>query len=201
MRFHEWLCDKLIRNVVNRRAPDFVVGGFDDPYLHRWYLTPWSKYDRQNPPFWSQVTRRLLPNVYLHKFLRSDDDRALHDHPWFNVSFLLQGSYIEETIRAGGVKVRTRRDAGALKLRSPWASHRVELLQVLTKYNGDRDGGPITLENVEAEMRDQPCWTLFMTSPRVREWGFHCPDAGWVMWKNFVSGAADGNNIGKGCNQ
>ncbi len=195
MKLHERLFFWMMRNVASRREPDFIVGGFDDPYLYRWYLTPWSKYDRENPPFWSQVTRRLLPNVYLHQFIRSDDDRALHDHPWFNVSFLLYGSYIEESIAKGGIKVRIRRDPGAWKLRSPWAAHRVELIQRVKYPYSSAD------PSWKQEWQEATCWTLFMTSPRVREWGFHCPDAGWVVWKNFVSSAADGNNIGKGCNQ
>ena len=51
-----WL-RKLITGV-----PHMVIGGAEDPYLLRWYLIP------RNP----------FVNVYLHKFLRSDDDRALH---------------------------------------------------------------------------------------------------------------------------
>ena len=43
-------------------------------------------------------------NLYLHEFSRSDDDRALHDHPWlFNLSVLLSGTYVEHTIDAGGI--------------------------------------------------------------------------------------------------
>ncbi len=42
------------------RKPDFIIGGPENPYLLRWYLIP------QNRFF----------NVYLHKILRSDDDRA-----------------------------------------------------------------------------------------------------------------------------
>ena len=59
------MADRLIVR-VQRRAPDFVIGGSDNPYLLRWFLIP------RNPVF----------NVYLHKFMRSDDDRALHTHPW-----------------------------------------------------------------------------------------------------------------------
>jgi hypothetical protein len=182
MSLHQRLFKYLVRTVASVRPPDFIVGGADNPYLFRWYLTPWSEYDRRNPPLWSQFTKRLLPNIYLHQFLRSDDDRALHDHPWFNLSFILFGSYVEETIHAGGIKGRARRVAGDWKVRTPWASHRVELLPGFD--------GP----------QEQPCWTLFVTSPRVREWGFHCPDAGWVVWTKFTA-ETDSGNIGKGCNQ
>lgn len=59
--------------------PHFIIGGTDRPYLLRWFLIP----------------RNRWFNIYLHKFCRDDDDRALHDHPWWFVSIMLQGSYVE----------------------------------------------------------------------------------------------------------
>jgi hypothetical protein len=49
-----------------KRRPDFIIGGADNPYLLRWWIIP----------------RNRWCNVYLHKILRDDDPRALHDHPW-----------------------------------------------------------------------------------------------------------------------
>lgn len=40
-------------------------------------------------------------------------------------------------------------------------------------------------------------WTIFITGPKVREWGFHCPK-GWRPWQEFCSGASPGQ-VGKGC--
>jgi hypothetical protein len=139
------------------REPDVYIGGREDTYLERWWLIP------RNPVF----------NVYLHHFLRSDDDRALHDHPWVNLSILLAGSYTEHTIAAGGVNVRTERRAGDMKLRSPLAAHRVELT-------------------------DGACWTLFITGPRIRDWGFHCRK-GWVSHKAFVHVDGKDETVGSGC--
>ncbi|AOK04059.1 hypothetical protein WK25_05995 [Burkholderia latens] len=145
---------------ITRRAPDFVIGKPAAPYLLRWWVLP----------------RNRFFNVYLHCFLRSDDDRALHDHPWANCSILLRGRYVEHTISAGGINVRTERAAPAWKLRmSGAAAHRLELI-------------------------DGPCWTLFVTGPRYREWGFHCPQRGWVPWKEFTS-ADNSGEIGRGCEQ
>jgi len=137
------------------RPADVVIGGEDDPYLRRWFVIP------RNPIF----------NVYLHHFLRSDDDRALHDHPWINLSILLHGSYVEHTIKAGGINVRVLRKAGGFKFRMARFAHRIELI-------------------------DGPCWTLFLTGPRLREWGFHCP-RGWRHWRDFT--ADNGRTIGRGC--
>ena len=43
-----------------------------------------------------------------------------------------------------------------------------------------------------------PVWTLFIASPRVREWGFHCP-SGWRRWQDFVAPTPGGNTTGRGC--
>lgn len=148
---------RRLSRVAARRQPDFIIGGAERPYLRRWWLIP------RNPIF----------NVYLHEFRRSDDDRALHDHPWFNVSLLLAGRYSEETIRAGGIHRRRMMGPGSLRVRAPWTAHRVEL------QPGER------------------CWSLFVTGPRVREWGFHCP-AGWVHWRRFTD-PNDTGRVGPGC--
>lgn len=156
------LKEKLI-NWLSRRAPDFVIGGHDRPYLLRWFVIP------RNPFF----------NVYLHQFLRSDDDRALHDHPWlFNGSWLLRGEYIEHTIEAGGLLIRTHRAAGDIKARWGKAPHRVELI--------NQNDVP------------QPCWTIFITGPRVRQWGFYCMERGWIHWKRFTA-SNDPGAVGAGC--
>lgn len=160
---------------ARRRSPDFVIGGAERPYLCRWWLLP------RNPVF----------NVYVHLFLRSDDDRALHDHPWaFNASWLLEGEYIEHTIPAGGVNVRTHRRAGAFKFRWGPAPHRVELIAPVLHRTAR--GDPIVLGG------PKPCWTLFITGPRVRQWGFHCQDHGWIHWQRFTA-TDDKGDVGRGC--
>lgn len=138
------------------RAPDFVIGGKENPYMRRWWVIP----------------RNRFFNIYLHHFLRSDDDRALHDHPWLNFSYLLDGEYTEWTIAAGGVNHSRVAKAGSWKFRRAKTAHRVEL------HNG-------------------PCWSLFITGPVIRTWGFHCP-AGWRPWQIFTD-QRDKGSIGRGC--
>lgn len=146
---------RWFEKIAANRPPDFIIGGAD-PYMLRWWVIP----------------RNRWFNIYLHRFLRSDDDRALHDHPWPNMSYLLDGSYTEHTIAAGGVNYSRIANTGSIKLRGPRFAHRVEL-------------------------HDGPCWSLFITGPVVREWGFHCP-AGWRHWKLFTSDR-DKGAIGRGC--
>lgn len=42
---------------------------------------------------------------------------------------------------------------------------------------------------------ENKCWTLFMTGPLIRQWGFHCPK-GWVFWRDYVD--ETGERKGKG---
>lgn len=150
------IAERLIARIT-RRPPDFIIGGAERPYIRRWWVIP----------------RNRWFNVYLHQFLRSDDDRALHDHPWSNCSILLRGSYIEHTIAAGGVNHKRVLSAGDVRLRlSGKFAHRIEL-------------------------HDGPCWTLFITGPRYRSWGFHC-ERGWVHWETFTA-ANDRGAVGPGC--
>jgi hypothetical protein len=151
----EWLSAHLIAWAA-RRTPDMLIGRPGDDYLRRWFVIP------RNPIF----------NIYLHQFLRSDDDRALHDHPWINLSLLLRGEYTEHTIAAGGVRSRVVYRTGNVKLRAARAAHRIEL------HAG-------------------PCWSLFLTGPKIRRWGFHCPN-GWRHWKQFTDPGNSGH-VGRGC--
>lgn len=167
----------LIRIGLNR-SPDFIVGGHDRPYLRRWFLIP----------------RNRFLNVYLHQFLRDDDDRALHDHPWAWCSILLRGAYVEHTIAAGGVHCRQLRQAPSIKVSGPWRAHRVELLSGLVSGTAGTDW--VLLDDYD-ETRRMPAWTLFITGPRMRSWGFHC-ERRWVDWREFTD-PDDTGATGRGC--
>ena len=148
------------------RKPDFIIGEIDSPYLLRWWLIPRNKYF----------------NIYLHKFCRSDDDQALHDHPWFNISFILKGKYTEHMpadrykwISNGDREVATKTRYPLIPVfRDSNSIHRVELI------------------------KGKPVWTLFITGPWRRNWGFWCP-FGWRPWREFVSITKGGNETGRGC--
>jgi len=148
---------------VTRRPPDFVIGGAERPYMLRWHLLK---------------TRWL--SVYLHQILRSDDDRALHDHRADNVSILLRGCYDEvmpcplhpEALHLGHF-LTLRRHAGDIVRRRAEALHRLELVDAA------------------------PCWTLWIKGRERRDWGFACRQ-GWVPWQVFTA-ADDSGQVGRGC--
>jgi hypothetical protein len=114
---------------------------------------------------WFIQRNKSAANLYLHCLMRDDDDRALHDHPWVNTSIVLAGSYREIT-PAGTVL----REPGAAVHREAEALHRLEVVQ-------------------------WPVWSLFVTGPKTREWGFQTP-GGWVHWRDFVPVEEGGRGLG-----
>jgi hypothetical protein len=90
-------------------------------------------------------------NVFLHNFLRSDPDHP-HDHPWVWGTLILKGGYwewIPKCIDNNIIgEIRIWRGPGTIRFKSAKSYHRIEIEP-----------------NVD-------CWTLFMTGPRIREWGF-----------------------------
>jgi hypothetical protein len=96
-------------------------------YMHRWRLrTPWFQ-------------------IRIHHILRSDNDRALHDHPFTFLSFILKGEYHEVT--PSGTQLWKR---FSIIFRRAEDQHRLIL-----------DSGPV--------------WTLVIGGPYRREWGFYTP--------------------------
>lgn len=141
------------------------------PFLYRWFLWPKNKY----------------LNAYLHHFVRDDEDRALHDHPWPNLSILLASQYIEHTIDAGGIHKRTVFKRGDIKFRTPYTAHRVELTN---DYERPDDLWLSDWLAYAARAADPAyarigSWSLFITGPVMHVWGFHCPETGWRSSAEF----------------
>lgn len=161
-RFTHWLARGIAARVSNiTRPPDFIIGDRSDPYMLRWWLIP------RNPIF----------NVYLHKFQKDDEDRALHDHPWWSVSIAISNEWMQEHYldRNGTIKTRLV-GFGDVVFRSAKFAHRMAV--------------PV-----------KDATTIFITGPRIRTWGFLCgkntPAGGWRPWHEFV--ARDKGQIGRGC--
>jgi hypothetical protein len=135
------------------------------------------KIAKRNPDFkvgqrylsrWWIIPRNPFFNIYYHNFKASDDDRALHCHMYINCSFLLNGRYIEHQENGN-----YDRSEGALIMRLPKTLHRIQLRP------------------------NETCWTLFITGPRVRAWGFQVgpvvrnifgwkTKSGWMHHEEFV---------------
>lgn len=162
------------------RTPDLIIGPRDNPQTLRWHIFKWRGWQ-----------------LALHKWCRSDDDRALHDHSGHNVSFILSragywelvreygGTWLPDTwqIDCAGRVYRDRwywRRRWRVYFRRADQPHRIALAP---------DLGPV--------------WTLWLRWPPIREWGFHCP-AGWRHWKDYTntrdySAPGSVTEIGRGC--
>lgn len=136
------------------------------------------KWDRDSntpePPVWQYtingrdgspyLTRAMLPRflgvrVMLHHFHRPDEDDCMHNHPWaWALSLVLKGSYVET--RMPLLKATRTRVVKFFNLISSHDYHKVDALK------GD-------------------VWTLFITGPRVQDWGFLTPE-GHVPWEEFL---------------
>lgn len=86
-------------------------------------------------------------SIRLHHWLAPDDDRAPHDHPWGFRTFVLKGGYRDES------------PTGSEHLRAPATRYRPATHQ----HTVFPDPGG--------------AWTIIVTGPKVRNWGF------WVRGK------------------
>ena len=115
---------------------------------------------------WYLIPHNNWFNIYLHQFIGSDHDRCLHDHPWWSVSFCLWGKlsehYMNTGFRVNWVEQQTVRKIWWLipYFRTAVHKHRIVL-------------------------RSKTAWTLFITGPKIREWGFW-PKGIWVPWKEYI---------------
>jgi hypothetical protein len=133
-------------------------------------------------------------NVYLHRVVKDDDDRALHDHPFASVSLMLSG-LLGEVYAVG----RPEHEVYAVRWFEPGA----------VVWRGARFAHRLFLPPFKASGTPTPqeAWTLFVTGPRIREWGFWCPDTspagGWRHWKDFTAAGTTGDSatIGRGCGE
>ena len=83
-----------------------------------------------------------LFSMRLHHWLHSDDSRNFHDHPWWFITLVLKGEYTD--CSPNGFE---RMGAGKIAFRPALHKHTVMV----------DNGG---------------CWTLLLTGPKIRKWGF-----------------------------
>lgn len=171
---------------LQARSCDFLIHNAAGPYLARWYVVRQGKRWLRLTPEQRQHHLDVNDprsdgggrNVFVHQFLSSDDERALHDHPWRWLTIILSGQYLEHVPAdpsnpAGATTVHHRREGDVVWCRRSQRAHRIEVI------DGER------------------AITLFLTGRKTREWGFHCRQ-GWRHWRDFT--ALDGNGRSRGCN-
>jgi hypothetical protein len=152
---------------------EWVVKTFGRPHLHigdymqRWFLLG------------SDADQTRI-RIRIHRIMRSDAGRDLHDHPWWYLTIILRGGYWEHThitdaeycratargtlvvtgVTDDGFNIKKWYGRGSILFRRATARHRIEI----------PEGGE--------------AWTLFTTGPKQREWGFW-PKQGFIHWKDY----------------
>lgn len=109
------------------------------PYLLRYFCAGWTP-----------TSSAKGPAVFLHHFLSSDPDDALHSHPWaWGLSLILVGGYVEaRATENGGAPTRRAYNPGDTNILRPGDRHRIDLLE-----------------------RD--CWSLFLAGEYAQPWTFY----------------------------
>lgn len=206
------LLDRLVP-WLDRHVPHDTLNIGGRPYMHRWYLFGYAPLDPDpNAPDlcavcrsaivsidgrWSHVDGSVLDvdhdvepmvkrpgwwwddhgigAVRLHKTVASDDSRAYHDHPWPFLSIGLAGAYVERT------PLHVERDADGRVTACDRVGHPSELSRLFRApfLNRKRAADLHVLD-----VHRGPVWSLFLTRPKVRSWGFAGP-FGWLPWREF----------------
>ena len=163
--------EKLTKQIIEtaKQTPYFHLKDSDtgEIYMERYWLKPFEEKGNNN--------------IRIHHIMRSDSDRALHDHPWPSTSIILAGGYWEiepedqeQDPRADAYAfTRTWKGPGAVTHRSAGDRHRLEV-------------EPGT-----------SAWTMFIMGAYERRWGFHDPDQGFVYWRDYLGDYATSTTTDK----
>lgn len=113
--------------------------------------------------------------LYLHKIVRSDDDRDPHTHPWPFLTLLLKGAYRDEAWGLTHRGTRVRLYGQDDKMSAPAVRYR------------NRDH----IHRVRVDKPNAHAWTLVFTGPYWYDskgdasWGFET-EKGYVPWREYL---------------
>lgn len=152
----------------DNKKPDFTIMIENDvAYLYRWWVIPRNKY----------------LNIYLHKVV-GDDERYFHDHPWNSVGLILKGAYVEWT--------PYEQKLYKLNRKLTQSAFSIEVLsQGNVKYRDITYAHYLTIRKPDDHFDPKfppkhiPVWSLFITGPKKRDWGFYNRQGEWedhVKW-------------------
>lgn len=152
-----WGARFWVAHLIDTR--EVITDGNGVEYLHRYFIR--------------KPNNKGVGRIYLHHILRSDHDRALHDHPWNFRSFILTGGY-KEWADSRQIPVRE------IHLWTP-----VYGRQSTRRFNpGARIKRPAGWRHRLELEPGKTAWTLVFTSAKVRNWGFW-PGDKFCPWKRY----------------
>ncbi len=152
------LCERILNRIFSHKIIQNCDG---DPYLLRWY-----------------VFKTARVSLFLHKFIRSDEDRALHDHPWAFLVIPVWRGYVEHS---HSCMVNPKGNCPATcSLFRPERQRHLRVYPLLsTRYR------PATYCHRVELIEGKPAWSVFFHFTNEREWGFH-PAEGFINWKAWA---------------
>lgn len=163
------------------RKPDLIIGPRDNPQTVRWHFL------------------KLFGFQFaLHKWLRSDSDRAPHDHKADNVSIILSAQGYWEMVREWFEDDEP--------LTAEWV-HVGEGEYYRDVWHYRKAWRPYfrkaeTLHRVSL-CDSRPVWTIWIRGAQRRRWGYWCDNRGWVDADDYNQGAdyyaAGISEVGRGC--
>lgn len=139
---------------------------------HRWGL--FRRMDISDPVTGDLYLRRFrlveTPwfGVKVHHIVAPDPGRDIHNHPWWFVSLILWGGYIEQTRHIDPLG----------EYGSPFRARRPRRWHYMSAAGLHR----IT------HLPKGHAWTLVVNGPRVQEWGFSRGPGQWVDWRTYLAG-------------
>lgn len=199
MKLPAFLLPPLLRlHAWGSRRPYFDLPG----YMQRGWVLGYRSAERNagNPEWHGHAGGRLHAwltskvAIRAHTILRSDDDRALHDHPADSISVVLDGGYWEVCEPTAAAIERPHTYGLVLEhlqfARSVVASPHIVLMARAFGVHW-RGPGAVVYRRAEAAHRlviptgHGPARTLWLIGPKRRSWGFHAP-GGWRHWRDYL---------------
>lgn len=167
-----FLLQMLLQSVENNvltRPPNQTIKRHGQDYMKRYMIGRKMMVpivDIPGMPIgWAGGLPSEIENIYIHEFVRSDEDDP-HNHPWPNVTVLLRGEYYEDVYNTDGTVTEKTllRTAGDVVYRDSSAVHAI----------------------IETS---PDCLTLFITGRKETDWGFW-KDGLFIPWESYHANSA-----------
>ena len=166
MRLPNWILEPLARVLIGlleqgKLKPHRygnIANKAGELYMERGWLV--------QPHWWT-----LGWSARVHRTVRSDSDRALHDHPWRNISVILRGFYYEAV--------------PAVREEALWGFNGQELVTSIRRVAGDVVFRPAAARHRLIIPAGQEAYSLFIMGPWEQVWGFRTPE-GKVEWRTYL---------------
>ena len=151
----------------------------EPPHRDPWYI----RYARSHPvsfvvtgdddgtPYlyrWHLIPKNRFFNIYLHHFI-GNDGRVMHDHPWVSLAYQLSGHLMEYFDIRSNVNIPANVSIRKIS-KGKWTYRKSTFIHSLIISSCDLE----------------PVWTLFITGPKIRDWGFQTK-TGWENHLDFLN--------------